>query len=473
MRSLRLHILFLTLPLAGSAQDEQVLTKRALLQLVADHHPAARQAMLRTIMGEATLRSARGAFDPVAVGSYTEKTFDGKEYFSLLDAGLKVPTWFGVELFGGYTNNAGDFLDPQNVVPTGGQMKAGVSVPIGQGLFIDRRRADLRKAQAYQDMAEAERQRLLNDLFLEVLSDHVDWVASFRKLGIARQAVQQAEVRLDAVRGSFRGGDRPAIDTLEALLQVQDRRMRLQDAELAYRVSGLRLSNHLWDEAMQPLEIGPTLIPDTSELRQPWTAPVRDSLLVEAARSHPDVLEGQGRIRQLEVERRLRGEMLKPRLDLNHAFLSSGTVFTGEGGTWNAGDRQWGLGFNMPLLLRRERGELSLAGLRVTDASLGLERTRLGIRNNIDRRVNELAFFTEQTLLGAAMVRNYQGLLDGENARFQAGESSLFLVNQREVGLIDSQQKQVDLEAKQRKAFFTLDRDAGVLWRRVADELQP
>jgi len=61
--------------------------------------------------------------------------------------------------------------------------------------------------------------------------------------------------------------------------------------------------------------------------------------------------------------------------------------------------------------------------------------------------------------------------LNGENMRFELGESSLFLVNQREVALLESQLKQIGLQAKYRKSFFYLDHDAGVLWRVVAGEL--
>ncbi len=474
MRRLLLHIVVLVCGPLNAQEVNNTLTRKALLQLVADNHPAARQAQLRNAMGEAVVRSARGAFDPVAVAGYSEKRFDGKDYYELLDAGLRVPTWFGAELFGGYTESGGEFLNPQNTMPAEGQLRVGATVQVGQGLFIDRRRAELRQAQAYQDMAEAERQRLLNDVFHAALSDHVDWVASYQELLVSRSALEQAEVRFNAVRGNFRGGDVPAIDTLEALLQVQDRQMRLQDAELGFRVAALQLSNHLWDEFLRPLELAENIVPDTLDLAPPAAPPVLDSLIAQAQRLHPDLLEREGRLRQLEVDRRLRAEMLKPRLDLSGALLSGGGFISGEGArspTWTSADRQLGLSFNMPLLLRRERGNLSLAGLGLNDAELGLDRQRLVIRNAVDRRYNELGTLDQQVALGAGMVRNYETLLAGENSRFSAGESSLFLVNQREVALLDSQLKQVDLQAKRSKAHFTLDRDAGLLWRVVAGEL--
>lgn len=464
--------LFLILHVTGSlAQTDtsQVFTRKALLQLVTDNHPAVKQAMLRNDMGDAAIRSARGAFDPKAVATYTEKDFDEQDYYSLLDAGLKVPTWFGVEVFGGFQSNQGVYVNEEDLTPDDGLLKAGVSVPVGQGLFIDKRRADLRKAEAYQDMAEAERLKLLNDVYYETLTDHLEWIAAYQRLGVARSAVSQAEVRLNGIRGSYRGGDRPAIDTLEALLQVQDRLMRLQDAEVNYRNASLVLSNHLWDEYRRPLEIDPALLPDTLDLLAPGTNPQMDSLLVRAMDQHPKLLELAGKLQQLDVERRLRGEYLKPQLDLNYTFLADGAVMNeGSLSARSPNDRQWGVAFSMPVLLRKERGDLSLARLRQTEAELDIDRERQRIRTTIGRRSNELALLESQVRLGGAMVSNYSGLLMGENRRFQAGESSLFLVNQREVALLDSRLKQIDLLAKYRKAFFVLDKDAGILWSQVA-----
>jgi len=469
MRSLAFLLLIMHLTGARAQTDSvQVFTRKALLQLVTDNHPAVKQAMLRTNMGDAALRSARGAFDPKAVAAYTEKDFNDQDYYSLLDAGLKVPTWFGVEVFGGFQSNQGIYVNDEDLTPDDGLLKAGVSVPIGQGLFIDKRRADLRKAEAYQDMAEAERLRLLNDVYYETLTDHLDWIASYLRLGVARSAVRQAEVRLNGIRGSYRGGDRPAIDTLEALLQVQDRLMRLQDAEVNYRNASLVLSNHLWDEFRRPLEIDASLLPDTLDLIAPAEDPQMDSLLMRAMDQHPKLLELAGKLEQLDVERRLRGEYLKPQLDLNYTFLADGAVLSdGSLSARSPNDRQWGVAFSMPVLLRKERGDLSLARLRQTEAELDIDRERQRIRTTIGRRSNELALLDRQVRLGGSMVSNFSGLLNGENRRFQAGESSLFLVNLREVALLDSQLKQIDLLAKYRKAFFVLDKDAGILWSQV------
>src|SRR5690606_24283872 len=94
-----LLLLISLLPLNTIAQLPPILTRDAFVRMVLENHPMARQAALRPELGEAALRSARGGFDPMATAAYDEKQFDDKNYFQLFDAGLKVPTWYGVELF--------------------------------------------------------------------------------------------------------------------------------------------------------------------------------------------------------------------------------------------------------------------------------------------------------------------------------------------------------------------------------------
>ncbi len=458
-------LLACSLALSMWAQTPAVLTREAFVRIVLENHPMARQAALRPEMGEASLRSARGGFDPKATADYEEKRYDDKNYFTLLDAGLKVPTWYGVDLFAGFQENTGEQLNPQGLTPSDGLIKAGVEVPIGQGLFIDQRRATFRKAQAYQRATEAERQQLLNTLLLQALNDHTDWVAAYQALQVTTEAVDLANDRLNNVRGNWRGGDRPAIDTLEALLQVQDRQMRQQQAALNFRNAGLRLSNHIWDASQRPLELQASVVPDTSDLRSPVQPALSDTAISRAIDAHPLLAQASARIEQLDVDRRLRSEFLKPDLNVKYQWLGSGGALTNESGTTLLGDgHQLGVGFSMPLLLRRERGELSLAKLRTADAELGLARDRTVIRNRINERVNEIATYRDQVELGTRMVDNNARLLAGETQRFNAGESSLFLVNAREVPLIEARIRQVDLEARLRKAHFSLDNEAGTLW---------
>jgi hypothetical protein len=48
------------------------------------------------------------------------------------------------------------YLNPENTVPNQG-LTLGVTVPLGQGLFINQRMADVRKAKMQMQLSQAER----------------------------------------------------------------------------------------------------------------------------------------------------------------------------------------------------------------------------------------------------------------------------------------------------------------------------
>jgi hypothetical protein len=65
----------------------------------------------------------------------------------------------------------------------------------------------------------------LNDLLLEALEGYWNWVRAYNQLLIYREFIDLALERFDGIRESFTQGDLPAIDTLEAFIQVQNRRI--------------------------------------------------------------------------------------------------------------------------------------------------------------------------------------------------------------------------------------------------------
>ena len=200
---------------------------------VEEHHPMAQRAGLLVDQAQAILRTARGGFDPKVSGSYATKDLQDKDYYELLSLGLKVPTWAGVSLQAGFDESSGQFVDPQTSTPVNGVGYMGVSISLGQGLFMDRRRAMLRQAEIAQDLNDAQRTLQLNDLLLDAASAYWDWFAAYHMLQVANEAVNAAQLRYDGVQSSAILGDVPLIDTLEASIQLQNRivssRMRVWD----------------------------------------------------------------------------------------------------------------------------------------------------------------------------------------------------------------------------------------------------
>jgi outer membrane protein TolC len=106
----------------------------------------------------------------------------------------------------------------------------------------------------------------------------------------------------------------------------------------------------------------------------------------------------------------------------------------------------------MPLFLRKERGDLKLAKIKLRDAEFELDNAEIQIRNKIVALYRELESFETQNILIDEIVDNYSTLLAAEERKFSFGESSLFLINSRESKLIDAELKQNEVQNK----FFTV-----------------
>jgi hypothetical protein len=262
--TLLLLLIFSSSMLFAQVNREEVntiLSLEAFVQGVKTEHPLAKQARLQEQFGEAEVRSARGFFDPKTYADLSQKYFKEDQYYSLFEGGVKVPTWFGIEFMGGYEENEGVFLNPENNVPNNGLYFAGVSVPIGQGLFIDQRRAALRTAQVFAQSTVASQQFLLNQLLMDAVEAYWAWFQAYHQRKVFEEALNVAQIRLEAVKQGARLGDRPNIDTLEAGIQVQDRMLSLQEANLIYQNARAQLNVFLWADGLIPLELDTNTIP--------------------------------------------------------------------------------------------------------------------------------------------------------------------------------------------------------------------
>ena len=299
----------------------------------------------------------------------------------------------------------------------------------------------------------------MNDLFFKAVKQYWKWVEEWNRYEVFDEALDLAQQRFEAVRESFELGDIPAIDTLEAFIQVQNRELNRDQALLAYQNRTLELSNFLWFENNTPLEITDEIRPPSWNELVPGSGVSQDTvqqMLAEIDDVHPDLQILNFQIASMEVDKKMKREALKPTLNLNYNALSNGNEQSI--GNLSSQNYKWGIEFGIPLFLRKERGELQLAKLKIQDAELGQSQKKLEIRNRIGRFYNEQFYLGQQVTLQTDAVANYSRLLDGERQKFAAGESSLFLVNSREVSLIEAQLKLIELVAKYNVAL------EGVAW---------
>jgi len=453
------------LPAAASQQStgSPPLDWSAFRQQVLTNHPLARQADLYRDLAAAALLRARGGFDPKAYTDYSAKEFDRKNYYQYGEAGVKWPTWAGMEVKGAYNWVSGEFLNPERTLPSIGQAILGIEWALGQGLLFDERRAELRQSRIGLEQGEAERAAARNDLLFEAAKTYWTWVVADNQLQIYIAALEQAQVRLIGLRESVRQGDKPAIDTTETLLQVQTRLLDVNFAQLDRQNAALTLVTFLWQPDQQPtfpemLPPAPTLLTISLEVQNTNTL----DLVAQARQQHPELRLYAAKIRSLEVERRLKNEKRKPQLDLTYNLLGEGWTFfptaTAEGPRMLANDIKWGLNFSYPLLNRKARGDWQMTVIKLAQTDQDLRQKRQEVEIKVRQYANELANYNQQLPLFRDFTANYRLLLDAEIEKFRQGESSIFLINAREQRWLDAQIKYLKLLSEYRKA------EAGLLW---------
>jgi outer membrane protein TolC len=443
-----MRILFLCLLLVFSVSTQSqeslgILTLEEYLGWVKQYHPVVKQADLRITEAQAKLLKARGAFDPKSEIDWDQKEFDSKDYYNILNSSFKIPTWFGVELMAGFQRNTGQFLDPQNNVPENGLYKAGISVPLGQGLFIDERMAGLRQAQVVQDLNDAEREMEINNILYEASLAYFEWFVASKQVELFENTLEQAEIRLQGIKRRARAGDLPGIDTLEAGIIQKNRALSLEKSRLNLIKRQLELSNYLWIDNNLPVELKPDIEPEELGVSEIDNVLQTNLIVLEDynINNHPKLRALNYKIDKLDIERRLMAEMLKPQLDLKYNFLNE-NVSNIEG--YDIGEYTFGVQFKLPLFLRKERGNLRLAETYVEDAEYDLEFTNILLRNKISSVENEILSYQRQVSASLDIAGDNLILLEGEERKFSFGESSVFLINSREVKYIESQLKYFD-----------------------------
>ena len=440
-----------------------------LLTYVTLRHPVARQAGLLPERALQEVRYARGQFDPVATSKYYGKTFGGTEYFHDWDSQLRVPLWFGVDVKAGFDRGVGYYVNPENATAPAGLSYVGLSVPLAQGLLIDERRAAVRQAQALQGLAEAERRGALNKLQLQAAKDYWDWSLGYQRQELLRQNAVLADIRFRAVRERVRFGDLAAIDSVEALTELQNRQATLVQAQVQWQNATLQLSNYLWDEQQQPRELPADVRPQALPGPADWRLLSPDSLaaLAELARQlHPELQKSRAKLQQLGIERRLLANKLLPKLTVDYNVLQAGQPFNPETnasfqGAYLKNNYKLGVSFAYPLLLRQERAKLQLNRLKLTATELDLQQDTRDIQTGLRTVANDWESLRAQLALQEQVVLNAGRLRQGEQVRFDNGESSVFLLNAREAGLVTARVKLAELQAKYAQTQATLRWAAG------------
>jgi outer membrane protein TolC len=463
---LKITILFLFILNILSAQDSlRTLSEKQVMEIVKQFHPVAKQADINIEKAKADITTARGMFDPLLLTKLSNKTFDGTGYYDHFQQELVIPTWYGVEINAGLENLSGSRTDPQETL--GKTSFTGITVPLAKNLVMDKRRAALQQAKIFKQSSEAEKRTMLNDLLLDALKSYWLWVQEYQVMKVIGDAVTVNEKRFELMKIAFRQGERPAIDTIEALAQLQSFRLLLNEAQLNFQNKGLELSVFLWNKNTEPVMLPASVVPDAAWKKTSITEsslPVLEDLLNNARSNHPDLLQYNFKLNALDVEKKLKFQELLPTVNFRYNQLGKGyAILKNTAAPLFENNYQYGVTLGIPLRLSEGRGEYRKAKLKIQETQLQRSQKTLAIENKVRSFYNELQTLRNQVALQQQQYHNYLALQRGEETRLFNGESSLFLVNIRENKTLEALQKLAELEAKYFRTFNSLYWASGML----------
>ncbi|GAA3654612.1 TolC family protein [Flavivirga jejuensis] len=445
MRAFTLIILLFVSGFVSAQDNTSVITLAEYLGYVKTYHPIVKQAHLVINESEAKLMKARGAFDPKLEVDYDRKKFKNTEYYDKLNASFKIPTWYGVELKGNFEENTGDLLNPEVSVPEDGLYSVGISVSIAKDLLINKRMAMLKQAKMFVKQTENDRQILVNTILYQATLSYFNWLKTYNEKRVYNSFLANAEIRFNGIKKSYEAGESPAIDTLEARITLNNRRLNLEKSRIKFIKSSLELSNYLWLNKNTPIEIKNHVIPNIhtiQDIDKTLSTSQFDMATLDID-NHPKLQSLDYKFQSLHIERRLKVNNLLPKIDLQYNFLSQTPEISRS---FSTSAYKSGLNISFPLFLRKERAELKLAKLKIQHTQFEIQSTKVMLKNKIDAINQELESFIAQNDYIGGIVNDYNTMLSAEERKFFLGESSLFLVNSRESKLIDAKLKAVQLE---------------------------
>jgi len=435
--------------------QNKVFTEQELIAVIKKYHPLALQAAIDIKIAQAGVTISRSPFDPVISVDDGRKDFEGINYYNQKYRELKVPTWYGIDLYAGREEVTGNRINPEE---TRGTLNyVGFTVPLLQNFVVDKRRAFIRQATIARNLSEVERDIAINDLAREALKTYWNWWEGYHAYNLVQSAIANAVKRFGMVKIAYGLGDRPAIDTLEALTQIQTLQLRQNEAYLNFVKSGLQLSVFLWKEENLPYELPPDAVP------QRWIA--ADTIMFEAiasmAAAHPELTQYNFKLESLRIDQRLKFQYLLPDVKLKYNQIGKDVSRTLKA-PWFENNYRYGLSVSMPLRLSEGRGGLRQAKLKTDRTQLDRVGKQVQLINKMKQYYIEWQQTAAQVTQQTNIITNVTTLQRGEETRFLGGESSLFLINARELRTIEAQQKLVEIQSKNKEALVDFKWAAGM-----------
>ena len=410
-------------------------------------------------IGSVQIKAAKGGFDPQFTSEYENKFFNSSHYYSVIDAKIKQAIYSSHYLSVGYKYAQGDFVNPENRTPNQGLPFVGIETSLLQGFAFDKRRSEVLKAEGYANYLAAEQEAVQNEVLFSATGYFFEWIFASQELALLKKFVNVAADRFQNIKVLVTVDEVAAIDSVEASILYQTRLIDYQQAQQEYFKKSANLLKSNWtNDTITSYSLENIITKDSLNYYYIRARLAQTTWLANNDISNPSLLKltAQGDI--LRIDQRLRKELIKPKLDVSYNLLSTKTL-----STFNTNNYNWGIKFSVPIGMRMSRNEFALSKIRVENNTYEFNTKFNEIQFKINYLVKNIAFIDEQISLAEKNRDFTSQLLIAEKYKFEAGESSLFLVNTRESKLLESELKLAAYKTKYILMLFELMYTKGTL----------
>jgi len=397
------------------------------------NHPVLKQANNYLPIAKAELLVSRGAFDPSVSIYRSNKNEGSNKFYRNQNLDVYLPNYFG----GGIS-----ISNPFNKTQVGeaGSLSLGAELPLLKGLITDYRRTALGKAKINVKMSLAERDQWINNLVSDVFTEYAQWLLAHESAEQIEGVLRLATERQRGLRKLYESGAGTSVDTLETFVQWQQYKAKYDLAIWKKEKQRLMLSMYLWDESGVPIEPMNTVYPTSAGLA--WI----DSMVSEAASyinnpQNTEILQPALRMSLLKVasqqlEFNLAKNQMLPSLNLQYGYYQPDAAWRMSPSTATQ-STGFGLGFQSSLFLKQQRGQYRQMQLALENAKLEVDNKQRNYSVKSSALLQEFQVQKSQFDQWLGVSENQRKLYDMEARRLEAGDVNFFVLNTREMRLLD------------------------------------
>jgi outer membrane protein TolC len=447
-------LLFLSL---SSLAQPKTLSWEEFKNAIEQYHPIAQKAALLPKYAQADLGIARSSFDPSLEAAQSEKSIQNINYYSSQNLALKLPLWYGIDVSTGTDNLFGQRLNPSD---TKGQLYyVGANVSLLRNLITDKRRTALRQAYLSKEMSELEKKVLLNDLLMEAAQVYWEWTRAYANRKIINEGVINLQQRVAFIHENILHGERAIIDSIELEATLQSFLTRKNQIELEWQNASLQVSSFLWKNDASAYDLPSDVTPfyDLTNYSIEDIFITQTKVVKTSPDQHPSLFWYDKKIGQLTLDQKLKRQELLPKLDLKYNYWMKPNYPS------LPSNYSFGLQFQMPVTLAFSRNQLKNANLKIQEAELVKQDKQRQINLKFKSYLNEADFLNLQLKAQATAVNATKLLLEAERQKFNIGESSVFMINQREQKYLETIEKLIELKSKALKVNQSIQWSLGLL----------